>query len=84
MAHAGHPLLGDSVYGAGFRASARKLAADARQALERLGRQALHAAELGFVHPRTGQALHFVSPLPEDLATLIAALAATTPIRDKL
>ena len=72
--HIGHPLLGDKTYGAGFKASARNLSPAAKAALEALGRQALHAAELAFVHPVTGKRLAFASPLPRDMADLVAAL----------
>lgn len=72
--HIGHPLLGDKTYGVGFKASARNLSAEAQTALEALGRQALHAAELTFVHPVTGKRLSFASPLPRDMADLVAAL----------
>ncbi len=75
LAHIGHPLLGDATYGAGFKASARKLPPPAQAALEALGRQALHAAELAFVHPVTGKRLSFTSPLPPDMAQLAEALA---------
>jgi 23S rRNA pseudouridine1911/1915/1917 synthase len=74
LAHIGHPLLGDSVYGAGFKTKASRLAPRARMALEGLGRQALHAATLGFEHPITGEPLLFESPPPDDLATFLAAL----------
>lgn len=74
LAHRGHPLLGDAVYGAAFRTKAAKLREDARAALTALGRQALHAELLGFAHPRTGKTLRFESPLPADMATLKAAL----------
>jgi 23S rRNA pseudouridine1911/1915/1917 synthase len=74
LGHVGHPLLGDMTYGAGFKASARNLAADAQAALEALGRQALHAGELAFVHPVTGKRLRFASPLPADMARLADAL----------
>ena len=74
MAHIGHPLLGDPVYGAGFRSSASKLGEAARAALAALNRQALHATTLGFEHPRTGKPMQFESPAPEDFATLLAAL----------
>ncbi len=70
LAHVGHPLLGDSVYGPGFKTKATLLPEKARQALEALGRQALHAHILGFQHPETGQTLHFKSRLPDDLARL--------------
>jgi 23S rRNA pseudouridine1911/1915/1917 synthase len=74
LAHIGHPLLGDMTYGAGFKASARKLSTEAQAALAALGRQALHAATLTFVHPVTGRRLAFESPLPDDMAALVAAL----------
>ncbi|MFN4143544.1 RluA family pseudouridine synthase [Aestuariivirga sp.] len=74
MAHIGHPLLGDAVYGAGFRSSARNLSETAQMALKSLNRQALHAASLGFEHPVTGKTLHFESSAPEDFGTLLAAL----------
>jgi 23S rRNA pseudouridine1911/1915/1917 synthase len=74
LAHLGHPLLGDKTYGAGFKASARALSAEARAALDALDRQALHATELSFIHPATGRRLHFTSPLPADMRRLIAAL----------
>ena len=77
LAHIGHPLLGDMTYGAGFKASARNLSADAQAALADLGRQALHAAGLAFVHPVTGKRLAFESPPPPDMARLLAALAAS-------
>jgi 23S rRNA pseudouridine1911/1915/1917 synthase len=74
LAHISHPLLGDMTYGAGFKASARKLGEEAQGALAALGRQALHAAELAFVHPVTGKWLRFASPMPADMARLAAAL----------
>ncbi|MBK9081641.1 MAG: RluA family pseudouridine synthase [Rhizobiales bacterium] len=74
MAHVGHPLLGDATYAAGFRTKASLLGAQARAALDSLGRQALHAHRLGFEHPATGETLSFESPLPEDLACLVNAL----------
>ncbi len=74
LAHIGHPLLGDPVYGAHFAASARRLPEATRQALEALGRQALHAAHLGFSHPVTRKKLVFDSPMPEDLALLTRLL----------
>jgi 23S rRNA pseudouridine1911/1915/1917 synthase len=74
MAHIGHPLLGDETYGKGFKSSIGKLPAGAQAALKALGRQALHAAVLGFEHPITGEAMHFESAPPPDLAALILAL----------
>jgi 23S rRNA pseudouridine1911/1915/1917 synthase len=74
LSHIGHPLIGDATYGAGFKASARRLNAQAQAALAELGRQALHAAELAFVHPVSGKRIKFSSPLPPDMARLLAAL----------
>ncbi len=74
LAHLGHPVVGDPVYGSGFKAKAQTLGETAQEALHRLGRQALHAAELGFEHPVTGKKLRFTSPLPRDIADLIAVL----------
>jgi 23S rRNA pseudouridine1911/1915/1917 synthase len=80
MAHAGHPLLGDAVYGAGFKTKANRLTDAQRTALADLGRQALHAAVLGFEHPRTGEALRFESPLPADMRALLEALRQGKPL----
>ncbi len=74
LAHCGHPLLGDALYGAGFRTKASLLPAPAQDALAKLDRQALHATLLGFAHPRTGETMRFESPEPPDLAALIDAL----------
>jgi 23S rRNA pseudouridine1911/1915/1917 synthase len=75
LAQVGHPLLGDDLYGAAFRTKAAKLSPPARAALAALGRQALHAAILGFEHPISGRFLRFESELPPDLARLHAALS---------
>lgn len=74
MAHIGHPVMGDTTYGAGFAASAGKLPEAAGQALKRLGRQALHARSLSFEHPDTAEKLVFESPLPGDMQALKDAL----------
>ena len=74
MAHAGHPLLGDAAYGAGFATRQVKLSDTARKALLSLGRQALHAATLGFEHPVTGEKLRFESEPSADLRRLIIEL----------
>ena len=68
----GHPLLGDPVYG---RSPPRL-----RPLLSSLGfrRQALHAAELGFIHPVTGEKLHFASELPADMQQLLIELGNTS------
>jgi 23S rRNA pseudouridine1911/1915/1917 synthase len=68
MAHIGHPLIGDPVYGRerkGFKSI-----------LETLGfkRQALHAKTLGFIHPATGKPLLFQSAVPTDMQELLSEL----------
>ncbi len=74
LAALGHPLLGDATYGSGFAASARRLGPRAREALATLGRQALHAGELGFDHPLTGKPMLFRAKLPLDFRNLLQAL----------
>jgi 23S rRNA pseudouridine1911/1915/1917 synthase len=76
LAHIGHPLMGDSVYGQGFRTKARRLPDAAQAALEGLGRQALHAYLLAVQNPATGESAEFRSELPADLARLHHSLAA--------
>ena len=73
LAEAGHPLLGDAVYG-GTRREARTPEGRAARAAAAIGRQALHAARLAFDHPRTGKRLAFEAPLPADLARGLAVL----------
>ncbi|SMX43176.1 Ribosomal large subunit pseudouridine synthase D [Maliponia aquimaris] len=73
MAHAGHALLGDPVYG-GRRKLSEKALGGAHAAAKAFDRQALHAAELGFDHPVTGEPLLFQSDLPPDMAYLLGAL----------
>ena len=75
MAHLGHPVMGDPLYGKGFRTKSAKLPEGVRPVVEGLRRQALHAAVLGFVHPITGETLEFESVLPDDLLVLEAALS---------
>ena len=70
LAKAGHPLLGDAVYGAGFQSKSVLLPQQTQAKLKALNRQALHAFRLAFSHPRTGKLLSFESKLPKDLAAL--------------
>jgi len=68
MASIGHPLLGDPVYGRSAKGHGKLL--------KELGfqRQALHATELGFLHPAEKRRLSFVSPMPADIQELFNAL----------
>ena len=74
MAHIGHPLLGDTVYGAGFKTKVNVLPENVREVVNAFGRQALHAFMLQFEHPRTGEVMHFEVPLPDDMMELVDAL----------
>jgi len=74
LAHAGHGLLGDPVYGGSRQLAATAVGDAAARAARDFPRQALHAATLGFRHPVTGEALEFVAALPADMAALIATL----------
>jgi 23S rRNA pseudouridine1911/1915/1917 synthase len=75
MAASGHPLIGDPVYLT--RGAARTLPLVARE----FTRQALHATWLALVHPATGHAMSWHSPLPADLHTLLERLARDAPAR---
>ncbi|HUU24971.1 MAG TPA: RluA family pseudouridine synthase [Methyloceanibacter sp.] len=74
MAHIGHPLIGDPLYGRGFKTKLRKLPESVQTKLEHFDRQALHAERLAFVHPMTGTLLEFNSPLPDDLTEIADTL----------
>jgi 23S rRNA pseudouridine1911/1915/1917 synthase len=75
LAAIGHPLLGDDLYGAGFRTKIKLLPAAAESALAALGRQALHAHILTVKHPSSGEILTFRSELPPDLSRLREAMS---------
>jgi 23S rRNA pseudouridine1911/1915/1917 synthase len=74
LAAGGHPIVGDPVYLRRVPAPARLLPAEVRGQLLDFPRQALHAAVLGFTHPRTGIALRFETPPPRDFEALRLAL----------
>jgi 23S rRNA pseudouridine1911/1915/1917 synthase len=76
LAHIGHPLLGDSVYGPHFKTKASHLGPQSQTALATLDRQALHAYLLALEHPKTGAILEWISDLPTDLAALRECLRA--------
>jgi 23S rRNA pseudouridine1911/1915/1917 synthase len=78
MSHAGHALIGDQTYGGRRRLAAKAVGEAAALAANGFPRQALHAATLGFEHPVTGERLEFASPLPADMAGLIAMLRPLT------
>jgi 23S rRNA pseudouridine1911/1915/1917 synthase len=77
MASVGHPIVGDTLYGAAaeLRALANKKRAAGMPAALDPGRNFLHSAKLRLAHPRTGAQLEFVRDLPQDLANLLARLS---------
>jgi 23S rRNA pseudouridine1911/1915/1917 synthase len=74
LASRGHPVVGDPLYLRRVPAPARLLPDPIRRLLLDFPRQALHAAYLGFAHPRTDAPLAFQTPLPADFQALIDAL----------
>ncbi|MGB6445759.1 MAG: RluA family pseudouridine synthase [Xanthobacteraceae bacterium] len=79
LASIGHPIMGDDVYGSGFRTKAALLPSAAQAALTALARQALHAHLLSVKHPSSGEFLQFRSELPPDFLRLRDAVVDTQP-----
>ena len=82
LAHRGHPVLGDDLYGGGAPRVAGahpEHRMRLRNALRLSGRQALHACELTLVHPRSGETMRWRRPLPDDLAAAWDALGGRAP-----
>ena len=81
LAHIGHPIVGDPVYGHG---GARRVTGSQRRRADEVekaaSRQSLHAAILGFAHPETGQWSEFHSDWPADLRPALAAAAADSSL----
>lgn len=90
LAAAGHPLVGDKLYGPSEEIFLRLAESDGspappgmfddlitpgERAALRLWRQALHAAELTLPHPASGESMRFTAPMPADIAALIATLS---------
>jgi 23S rRNA pseudouridine1911/1915/1917 synthase len=71
LAHAGHPVVGDPLYGVGWeRGMSGPGRSWASALVKRAPRLFLHAAELAFDHPATGERMRFRAPLPPDLEAL--------------
>ncbi len=73
MAHIGFPLVGDATYGGRARLP-RGITAELIQTLQQFKRQALHARELGLIHPVSGEEMHFEAPWPDDFTHLVKML----------
>jgi 23S rRNA pseudouridine1911/1915/1917 synthase len=78
LQHLGHPVLGDPDYGGRARSLFSRFASAhsglAQELLDAIGRQALHAAVLGFVHPTTQKYMEFKAPLPGDMEEILRLL----------
>lgn len=74
LAHIGHPVVGDPLYGRASPARRGALTAAQREAVAGFRRQALHAFILGFRHPTRGQTMRWEAPLPADMQALIQSL----------
>ncbi|MFZ5963294.1 RluA family pseudouridine synthase [Thalassococcus sp. BH17M4-6] len=74
MAHVGHGLVGDPVYGGRRKLAATAVTPAAADAVRGFPRQALHAAELGFDHPVSGDWMAFEAEMPQDMAALLDVL----------
>jgi 23S rRNA pseudouridine1911/1915/1917 synthase len=73
LLHLGHPVVGDAVYGGGReKGIGHPNRGWAHTLAKMMTRQFLHATELSFTHPRTGEEMRFESPLPPDLAAVAA------------
>ena len=73
LAHIGHPLVGDPLYGGGLKLP-KRATPELTASLRGFRRQALHAERLSFVHPANGETLTFETPRPADMDALVVAL----------
>lgn len=73
MAHIHHPLLGDPIYGGRLKLP-KGASAELIDSLRQFKRQALHAAELGLIHPTTQKMMSWQAPLPNDMLKLVEVL----------
>ncbi len=72
MNHIGNSLVCDPVYGR--NKTSQKFNPETQEILATFNKQALHAKTLGFLHPRTGEYISTVAPVPDDLLTVMHAL----------
>jgi 23S rRNA pseudouridine1911/1915/1917 synthase len=80
MTHMGHPVIGDPTYGGQLTPARRAMISpEAAEAVKSLGRQALHAALLGFRHPKSGADLVFERGFPAELEDLVELLSGHRP-----
>lgn len=78
LSERGYPVIGDTVYGNASKLQTVKNAS-LKAAIKSLERQALHAAELSFIHPQTQDRVVFTAPIPEDMEALLAQFRKASP-----
>ncbi len=76
LSHIGHPVVGDETYGGGKRRAGKIKSATIRALLLKAERQMLHAIQLEFIHPVTGDLISITAPLPEDFRKILEGLDA--------
>jgi 23S rRNA pseudouridine1911/1915/1917 synthase len=74
LAHIGHGLIGDPVYGGNRKIARKSISEEAALVIKSFPRQALHAAVLGFKHPESGANLRFKAKIPDDMQSLLSDL----------
>jgi 23S rRNA pseudouridine1911/1915/1917 synthase len=74
LASIGHPVVGDTLYGAAGQLTEQNVSRKQEAAKLRLGRNFLHAAQLAFEHPGTAKSMQLEAPLPKELEDFLAAL----------
>jgi 23S rRNA pseudouridine1911/1915/1917 synthase len=71
LSYVGHSLIGDPIYGSRRKIADNAISEKAKRSVKHFSRQALHATELGFIHPISKKPMHFSIPLPVDISKLI-------------
>lgn len=82
--YAGHPVIGDEVYGGIRPAQVKRLAPDAQKAILALSGQALHAVRLAFAHPATGASVAFEAPPPREFLGILKSLDCSMDVDELL
>ncbi len=82
MSHQHFPLVGDDLYGGGLKLP-KSCPAELEKVLRAFRRQALHARQLGLIHPITGEYMEWEVPLVEDFQMLLDSLADNEPVEKK-
>ena len=79
LSERGYPVIGDAVYGNPSKINIIKNS-ELKAQIKSLQRQALHAAQLSFLHPQSGERLVFKAKLPEDMENLLVLFRDAAPV----